>query len=153
MSEFLETTFDKFTFRVATDRLYCKDGLWVFWIQPQKGNRVRIGLTDFLQQSSGDAAFVTVKPVGTQLEVGDDLADLETVKVDMALPSPVRGVIVAVNEELELNPQFVNQSPYEQGWLAEMDAADWEAGRATLLDANAYLKVMKVQVAEEAEKP
>ena len=53
MSEFLETTVDKFTFRVATDRLYSGDGLWVFWLQPQGGNRVRVGLTDFLQQHSG----------------------------------------------------------------------------------------------------
>lgn len=150
MTEFLETTLDKFTFRVATDRLYSRDGLWVSWIRDQ---RVRIGLADFLQQRSGDAAFVTVKPVGTKLEAGDDLADLETVKVDMALPSPVRGVIAAVNSGLELSPQFVNESPYEQGWLAELDATDWEAGRADLMDAAAYFEVMKVQVAEEAKKP
>ena len=152
MSEFLATTVDKFTFRVATDRLYCRDGLWVFWIQPQEGNRVRVGLTDYLQQYSGDVAFVTVKPLGTKLEVGDDLADLETIKVNIALPSPVSGAIVGVNDALELNPEFVNQSPYEKGWLAEIEATDWEAGRAALLDPKAYFTIMKEQAEEEAKR-
>jgi len=152
MPEFLETTVDKFTFRVATDRLYCSDGLWVFWLQPQGGNRVRVGLTDYLQQHSGDVAFVTVKPPGTKLQVGDDLADLETIKVVLELASPVSGVIAAVNDALELNPEFVNQSPYDKGWLAEIDATDWEAGRTSLLDAKAYFEVMQSQVQEELKK-
>ncbi len=152
MPEFLEATVDKFTFRVATDRLYCRDGLWVFWIQPQGGNRARVGLTDYLQQHSGDVAFVTVKPPGTGLRVGDHLADLETIKVVVELASPVSGVIVAINDALELNPESVNQSPYEKGWLAEIDATDWEAGRASLLDAKAYFEVMQSQVQEELKK-
>ena len=152
MSEFLETTVDKFTFRVATDRLYCRDGLWIFWIQPQGGSRVRVGLTDFLQQHSGDVAFVTVKPAGTKLKVGDDLADLETIKVNLVLASPVSGTILAVNDALELHPEVVNQSPYENGWLAEIDATDWEAERASLLDAKDYLPVMRAQAEEELKK-
>jgi len=152
MSEFLETTFDKFTFRVATDRLYCRDGLWVFWIQSLRGNRVRVGLTDYLQQHSGDVAFMTVKPTGTKLQVGDDIADLETIKVHITLASPISGAIVAVNEALELNPELINQSPYEQGWLAEIEATDLEAERASLLDAKAYLEIMQSQVQEELKK-
>ena len=152
MSEFLETTIDKFTFRVATDRLYSREGLWVVRLPLEGGNRVRVGLTDSLQQQSGDAAFVTVRPTGTRLWVGDDLADLETIKVILTLPSPVGGVIVAVNDALDLNPEFVNQSPYEKGWLAEIDAMDWEADRATLLDAKAWFAVMQSQVQAELEK-
>ena len=153
MPEFLETTIDKFTFRVATDRLYSNDGLWVSWIPPQGGNRVRVGLTDYLQQQSGDVAFAIVKRPGTKLQVGDDFADLETIKIIIALASPVSGTIVAVNDELELNPELVNQSPYEKGWLAEIDATDWETGRASLLDAKDYFAVMNSQVQEELKKP
>jgi len=152
MPEFLETTVDKFIFRVATDRLYCRDGLWVFWVQPQSGSRVRVGLTDYLQMHSGDVAFVTVKPIGTKLQVGDDLADLETIKVNLTLPSPVSGAIVAINDALELSPELVNQSPYENGWLAEIDSTDWEVGRASLLDPKAYFAVMQSQVQEELKK-
>jgi len=152
MTEFLETTVDKFTFRVATDRFYSNDGVWIFWLQPQRGNRVRVGVTDYLQQHSGDVAFVTVKPPGTKLQVGDDLAELETIKVNLMLASPVSGTIVAINDALELNPELVNQSPYEKGWLAEIDATDWEAGRVSLLDAKAYFAVMRSQSEEEAKK-
>ena len=95
---------------------------------------------------------MTVKPPGTRLQVGDDLAELETIKVNMILPSPVSGAIVAVNDALELNPELVNQSPYEKGWLAEIDATDWEAGRASLLDAKAYFAVMQSQAQEESKK-
>jgi glycine cleavage system H protein len=152
MSEFLETTVDKFTFRVATDCLYCQDGLWVFWVQPQEGSRIRVGLTDYLQQRSGDVAFVTVKPLGTNLQAGDEFAELETIKINIGLPSPVSGAIVTVNGALELNPEFVNQSPYEKGWLAEIEATDWEAERASLFDAKAYLAIMRSQAEEEAKK-
>jgi glycine cleavage system H protein len=150
MAEFLETTVDKFIFRVATDRLYSAEGLWV---QDKGSGRVTVGLADFPQQRIGDVAFVTVEPAGTKLKVGDDLADLETIKVTTSLASPVSGTIAAVNDALELNPELVNQSPYEKGWLAEIDRADWEAERASLLDAKAYFAVMKMQAEEEAKKP
>jgi glycine cleavage system H protein len=141
----LETTIDKFTFRVPTDRRYSRDGMWVCSVE--RGNRVRVGVSDYLQQHSGDAAFVTVKPIGTKLAVGDELADLESVKVDLSLASPVAGTIVAVNEALEPSPELVNQSPYEEGWLAEIEAT--ETGHASLLDAQAYLAVIEAQAAEE----
>jgi len=95
---------------------------------------------------------VTIKPPGTKLQVGDDLADLETIKVNVVLASPVSGAIVAVNDALEPTPELVNQNPYEKGWLAEIDATDWEAERVSLLDATAYLAAMKSQAEEEAKK-
>ncbi len=153
MPEFIETTVDKFTFRVATDRLYSSAGAWVYWLLPQGGNRVRIGLTDYLQQHSGDMAFVTAKPAGTALHAGDELAELESIKVTFTLASPVSGVIVAVNDALDMNPELVNQHPYDTGWLVEIDATNWEAERPTLLDARAYFALMKAQAQEEAEAP
>lgn len=152
MSEFIETTVDKFLFRVATDRQYSNDGLWVSWLEPHSSNRVRVGLTDYLQQHSGDMAFVTVRPMGSKLQVGAPLADVETIKINLTLPAPVSGTIVAVNAALDVNPEFVNQSPYDKGWLAEIEAADWEAGRAALLDAKSYFAVMKAQAEEEAKR-
>ncbi len=152
MSEFLATTVDKLTLRVATDRLYSRDGLWVFWLEPRAGSRVRIGLTDYLQQHSGDVTFVTVKPVGTTLDIGSDLVDFETIKVTLVLASPVSGTIVAVNGALERSPELVNQSPYDQGWLVEIEASEWEARRTKLLDPDAYFALMKSQAEEEAKQ-
>ena len=150
MAYFLEVTLDKFTFRVATDRRYTREGLWV----AEAGTgRVRIGLTDFLQQHSGDAAFVRVRPAGTGLKVGDDLAELETIKVNQVLASPVGGTIVAANPELDLSPEIVNQSPYDQGWILEVETASWDADRAALLDPDAYFAVMKAQAEQELKEP
>jgi glycine cleavage system H lipoate-binding protein len=67
MPEFLEVTVDKFTFKVATDRFYTREGLWVLPV----ADRVRVGLSDFLQQRSGDIAFAEIKPVGTALPIGE----------------------------------------------------------------------------------
>ena len=84
MTEFLETTVDKFIFKVAADRYYSSEGLWA----QEDGNRIRIGLSDFLQQRNGDVAFAEVKPEGTVLAVGDEVATIETIKVTISLTSP-----------------------------------------------------------------
>jgi glycine cleavage system H protein len=152
MPEYLETTVDKFTFRVATDRFYTVDGLWVFWIQPQGDNRVRVGLTDYLQQHSGDMAFVTVKPTGTQLAVGDDFAEIETIKANVSLPSPVGGKVIEVNPVLKKNPEIINQDPYDKGWLATIETANWEIDRVKLLDPPAYFSAMRSQVEQELKE-
>jgi glycine cleavage system H protein len=146
MPEYLETTVDKFTFRVATDRLYTSDGVWV---QAQGAMQVRLGLTDFVQQHGGDVAFAKVKPTGTRLKPGDELAELETMKVNLDLPSPVTGTIVEINKALELKPELINQDPFGEGWLAVVEASNWEAERTKLLDPKAYLSAMQSQAEQE----
>jgi len=148
MTEFLETTVDKFRFKVATDRYYSSEGLWA----QELGNRIRIGLTDFLQQRSGDVAFAEVKPDGTELAVGDEVATIETIKVNISLTSPVKGKIVEVNPNMETTPEAINQDPYGGGWLAVIEPADWKTDQAALLDPQAYFTLMKGQAEEEAKK-
>ncbi len=149
MGEYLQTTIDKFTFRVATDRLYTADGVWVLPVQGAGKQRVRVGVTDYFQQHNGDVAFAKVKASGSSFHAGDEFAEVETMKVTIALPSPVAGTIVAVNKALESTPELVNQDPYEKGWLAVIEVTDGEAERAKLLDAAAYLAVMQAQAEEE----
>ncbi len=151
--EFLEQTVDKFTFRVATDRLYTPEGFWVLSTDAGGPGRVRVGLTDFMQQHSGDMAFVSVKAVGTTLDAGDDLVEIETVKVTLSLPAPVCGTVVEVNEALQLTPEIVNQDPYGEGWLAVIETASWESDRARLLDPRGYLAHMRREVDQELAKP
>ncbi len=149
MPEYLETTVDKFIFKVATDRLYTTEGVWILWVEPEGNGRVRVGLTDYLQQHSGDLTFANVKPVGTRLTADDEFAEIETIKTTLVVYSPVEGEIVEVNPALELTPELVNQEPYDGGWLAVIRAANWEADRARLLDPTAYLAVMKARAEEE----
>ena len=152
MPEYLETTVDKFTFRVAKDRVYTAKGVWVFWMQPEAPNRVRIGVTDYLQQRSGDVAFASVQPVGSKVITGEKLADVETIKAMVELPSPVSGTVVEVNPALDTTPELINQDPYDKGWLAVIETASWDTERATLLEPEAYFKVMEAEAKEEAKK-
>jgi glycine cleavage system H protein len=147
--EFLRTSIDKITFLVAIDRLYTAEGVWALWIQLQGVNRVRLGVSDFMQQHNGDVAFVSLKPTGTAIKVGDEFADIETIKVTIGVASPVAGTIVQVNEAFILKPEAINEDPYGKGWLAEIEATNWETDRAKLLDAKAYLGVMQAQAEEE----
>jgi glycine cleavage system H protein len=148
MPEYLEATFDKFTFRVATDRLYSPEGVWV---QAQADGRVRIGVTDFLQQHSGDVAFVSVKAPGTKVAVGDEFAEMETIKMNQSLTTPVAGAVAEVNPALEPSPEIVNQDPYGQGWLALIEPVTWATEKARLLDAQAYFAIMRSQVEQERQ--
>jgi glycine cleavage system H protein len=149
MTDFLETTVDKFSFKVAVDRYYTREGVWAKPV----GSRVRIGLTDFLQQRSGDVAFAEVKPAGTAVDFEDEVAIIETIKVDISLGSPVGGVVAETNPSMVTAPEVINQEPYEAGWLADLDATNWEADRTRLLDAESYFRLMKGQAEEEANKP
>jgi glycine cleavage system H protein len=148
VSEFMETTVDKFTFKVATDRYYSSEGVWAM---PQ-GSRVRIGLSDFLQQRSGDVAFAEVKPARTAVGFGEEVAVIETIKVNVSLGAPVGGVVIETNPSLVASPEIINQDPYGAGWLVELNATDWETDRVRLLDAEAYFSLMKGQAEEEANK-
>ena len=114
MPDFLETTVDKFTFKVATDRLYTSEGVWA----KEEDGRIRIGLSDFLQQRSGDVAFAEVKPAGTALAAGDEVAVIETIKVNISLASPVKSKVIEINPAMESAPEAINQDPYGAGWLA-----------------------------------
>jgi glycine cleavage system H protein len=148
MAEFLETTVDKFTFKVATDRLYTSDHLWV----KQEEGLVWIGLGDYLQQTSGDVAFAEARPEGTALSPGDELGAIETMKTNLSIPAPVSGVIKAVNLRLADEPELINQDPYGEGWLALVETSDWEVDKANLLDAHAYFALMTAEAEKEAKR-
>ena len=149
--EFLETTVDKFTFRVPTDRIFSPEGIW---FKPEAGEisgRWRIGLTDFLQQHSGDLTFAMLRPAGTRLVIGDEIGVIETIKVNISLPSPAAGTIVKINSDLEMTPEVINQDPYGKGWLAVIEVAANDDLAARLMTPDVYFEHMKGQVAEEVQ--
>ena len=146
--EFLETTVDKFVFRVKRACWYSESGVWVH----MEHGSARVGVSDYLQQASGDVAFVDVRPAGTVLAAGDELASIETIKAILSVQSPVTGTVRQVNEALEESPELINEAPHGDGWLAVIGLSDWEADRANLLDAERYLEVMRAQAQEEVTR-
>ena len=148
MTDYLETQVDKFTFRVAKDRNYSTSGVWAL----VQGNTVRVGLSDFLQQTSGDIAFADVQPAGTVLEVGEACSEIETIKVDIDILSPLGGKILRVNPLMETVPETINLDPYGNGWICEIEPSDLEHDWKNLLDPEAYFIEVKRQAEEELKK-
>ncbi len=144
----LEVTVDKFIFRVPENLLFSDAGVWL----AMEGKRARLGLSDFAQQVNGDVAFTNVAPAGTELETGDEFGSIETVKVNVSLPSPVRGRIVEVNPLLEDAPEVINQDPYGKGWMLVVELLDWGKDKIALLDAPRYLERVKEQAEAELKK-
>jgi glycine cleavage system H protein len=148
MTDFIELTVDKFTFRIATDRDYDPQGLWLL----ETPGGVRVGLSDYLQQRIGDVAFAEVQPEGTALGVGDELASLETIKVSLAVASPLTGTLGACNALLETEPEVLNADPYGDGWLADVvPSAELSAGgeEVALLTPEEYLALIEVEARDE----
>ena len=148
MPDFLETTVDKFIFKVATDRLYSSDGVWVL----AEAGRLRLGVTDYQQQLNGDVAFTHLKPVGTPVAVGKEFAEVETIKATVSLASPITGKVLQINGDLDLTPELVNQEPYGRGWLSVVEPTNWPAEQTKLLNAASYLALMRSQAEEELKK-
>ena len=149
MSEpFLLATVDKFIFKVKAGNLYSAGGVWV--ALKEATGTARIGLSDYLQQSSGDVAFVSLPEPGQMISVGQELATIETIKVDLEVPAPMAGEVVAVNDALEDEPELVNLDCYGCGWLLELKPAQWPP--EDLLNAQAYLAVMTEQAQAEAAR-
>ena len=145
--DYLKVSVDKFVFRIARACRYSDADVWA----RREASRVRIGLTDYLQQKSGDVAFVDLKPVGCVLAVNDELAALETIKVDLVVPAPLAGKIVAINDALAEHPELVNSDPYGEGWLVELEPANM-ADFDALLDADSYLPKLQARAELEREQ-
>ncbi|HZB42502.1 MAG TPA: glycine cleavage system protein GcvH [Ilumatobacter sp.] len=100
-------------------------------------SRVRIGITDFAQDALGDVVYVDLPAVGTRVEAAEAVGELESTKSVSEMYAPIGGVVVAVNEALADNPQLLNEDPYGEGWLIEIEAGD-TSQLGALLDADGY---------------
>lgn len=110
------------------------------WSKLEENNRVRIGITDFAQSELGDIVFIDLPEVGRKVELGEQIAVVESVKTASDLYSPVNGEIVAVNEALEDEPEQVNDDAFNT-WLFVIEAKD-PAELDALMDADAYLNMI-----------
>ena len=106
------------------------------WVRVE-GTRVRVGITDYAQDALGDIVFVDLPVVGSTVETGGQLGELESTKSVSEIYAPVAGTVTAVNGALAEGPERINQDPYGEGWICELElSADADAGG--LLDAAAY---------------
>ena len=123
---------------IPADLRYSKDHLWA-----RPGSRaglVRVGVTDFAQQSLGDVVDVTLPEPGDIVTAGEACGDIESVKSLSDLVAPVTGTVRARNDDLAGAPELVNSDPYGQGWMFEVDTdpATLSQQLAALMDAGDY---------------
>ncbi len=93
------------------------------WIKVE-GDNCKVGITDHAQEELTDIVFVELPEVGKEVKKGDELCVVESVKSVSEIYSPVSGKVLKVNKELEETPETVNESPYDEGWLVEMEVSD-----------------------------
>ena len=118
---------------VPTDLLYTSDHEWVNVV----GNVATIGITDFAQSELGDIVFVEFPELNSTVEKGQSAGSIEAVKTVAELYMPISGTVIAVNENLDDNPEAVNDTPYGDGWMVKVEIANQDE-ISDLLTATAY---------------
>jgi len=111
------------------------------WVKIKDEKTVVVGITDHAQKELTDIVFVELPAVGKEVKKGEEMCIVESIKSVSEIYAPVSGKITAVNKELEDAPEKINNSPYEEGWLVEIEIANKDELNS-LLDADAYKKLV-----------
>ena len=111
------------------------------WVKMKNEKTVVVGITDHAQKELTDIVFVELPAVGKEVKKGEEMCIVESIKSVSEIYAPVSGRITTVNKELEDAPEKINNSPYEEGWLVEIEIANKDELNS-LLDADAYKKLV-----------
>ncbi len=147
-NHFMEYSYDKFEFKVDK-RCWYHDS--EFWVREESGLFI-VGATDFLQTNAGDVAFLELPEAGMDVTAGDEVGLMETIKTTVVIVAPLSGNIKRVNQVLEDEPGLVNSDAYGDGWIMMIEATNWEAEKADLIDAEAYYPIMEKNIKQAMDK-
>jgi len=121
------------SFDVPEDRRYLESHEWV----STDDGTARVGITDFAQDELGDVVFVELPAEGDELTAGEEFGVVESIKAVSDIYAPVSGTVTAVHETLFDQPELVNEDPFGEGWMLEVELADGDE-LDDLLSAEAY---------------
>ena len=107
------------------------------WAKQLADDVVEVGVSDYAQESLGDVVYVDLPEVGVSVTAGEEVCAVESVKAASDIYAPVSGEVIAINDALEDEPELLNSSPYEGGWMFRIKATDLSQ-LDDLLDAEAY---------------
>lgn len=122
---------------IPQDLKYTKEHEWI----RVEGDIAYVGITDYAQEQLGDIVFIDIPSVGETLDANEVFGTIEVVKTVSDLFLPVAGEVIELNEQLEDNPELVNQDPYGEGWIIKIKPASLEDIN-DLLDAGAYKDII-----------
>ena len=118
---------------IPADLLYTDEHEWV----NIKGNVATLGITDFAQGELGDIVFIEFPELNSVFEKDQSVGTIEAVKTVADLYMPISGTVIAVNGNLDNNPEAVNDTPYDDGWIIKIEIAKQDE-IGDLLTARAY---------------
>ena len=107
------------------------------WVREDGDGTDIVGITDYAQGALGDVVYVELPEVDSEVEMGDEVAVVESVKAASDIYAPLSGTITEVNESLEGNPELVNTDPYRDGWFFRLKLRDVEE-LSSLMDSESY---------------
>ncbi len=148
IGNYIEITWDKFTFKVDKTCYYDTND---FWVRETEG-LVVVGINDYLQTHAGDIAFIELPAEGQKVQAGDEIGTIETIKQTVAIITPVSGTISQVNSNLEEEPELINNDAYGEGWIFKLKPAEWESDQSRLMAAADYLPVMEEKIRAELDQ-
>ncbi len=118
------------------------------WVKAEGGNSVVVGITDYAQDKLGDVVFVELPEEGQEVEKGENIAVIESVKAVVDFYAPVKGKVTSLNREVEEKPELLNESPYAEGWIFKMEAEDPQQLKE-LMDEEQYREHLVKEEEEE----
>ncbi|MDH5541332.1 MAG: glycine cleavage system protein GcvH [Nitrospinota bacterium] len=117
---------------------YTKEHEWVI----ESEGMVIVGITDYAQDALGDVVFVELPEVGSEVKAGEPFGVVESVKSVSDLYAPITGKVVEINNGLEDEPELVNNSPFDEGWMIKIEVYD-ESELDDLLSSSDYEEYVK----------
>lgn len=116
------------------------------WARPEPDGTVFVGMTDVAQHLAGKIVVVSPRPAGRKVEKEKSLGTLESGKWVGAVPAPVPGEILAINEAVKADPSIINRDPYGAGWIARLRPDNWEADSAGLVTGPAAVEAYRARM-------
>ena len=126
-------------FEIPKELYYTKEHEWL----KVEGNKCRVGVTDYAQNSLHEIVYVDLPKIGTKVNQMQSLGTVESVKAVADVFSPISGTILEVNSTLSDAPELVNKSPYGDGWITIIQPADLKKELAGLMSPEAYRDLVK----------
>ncbi len=129
---------------IPDDRFYTANHFWIAQSKTENAIEITLGLTQRGADDLGELNFAELPPVGQAIKAGAGFGVIESVKSVQELASPVAGTITAVNPKIAENPEVVNDSPFDEGWLVKIEV-EQGADFSHLLSAADYERLFKVR--------
>jgi glycine cleavage system H protein len=126
------------SYSIPADLLYTKEHEWA----RLEGSAARVGITEYAAKTLNDVVYLSLPPVGQGLKQYASFGTIESIKAVSELYSPLSGTVRSLNSELQTRPELVNQSPYGDGWIVEIDASNLADEKTKLLSPDQYAEFL-----------